>query len=507
MPDVSAKPAGKEPNMTSDTPTPEPAPTPEPEQPTPPAPIAYTTLLPHFTPAEHLARGRAARQDTPRSSHASWETWSDRPDPIDVLEEQGAHRTPELLPIRYGRMVASPFAFYRGGAAIMASDLATTPRSGLKAQCCGDAHLVNFGVFASPDRSLVFDINDFDETLPGPWEWDVKRLAASFEVAMRDRGMDATARRGAVLVAARTYRETMLEFAQLNTMDVWYARLDAVELLENLQATGDRKDAKRVAKGLEKAQSKNSLRALEKLTVTVDGEPRIISNPPLIVPASELLQGAEFDRFTEVIHQFLSNYAASLPDDRRHLLTEFEFKQIARKVVGVGSVGMRSWIVLTLGRNTDDPLFLQLKQAESSVMERFVGRSRYRNHGRRVVEGQRLMQAASDILLGWYKVLAFDGLVHDFYVRQLWDGKASLDVATMPARMFGPYARACGWTLARAHARSGDRIAIAGYLGAGSVFDEAIADFAATYADQNERDYEKLVTAVKSGRIAAQTGV
>jgi uncharacterized protein (DUF2252 family) len=472
-----------------------------------PAAIPYTALLPHFTPTEHMARGRAARQETPRRAHASWEAWSDRPDPIDVLVEQGAHRTLELLPIRYGRMVASPFAFYRGGAAIMATDLATTPRSGLKAQLCGDAHLVNFGVFSSPDRSLVFDINDFDETLPGPWEWDLKRLAASFEVAMRDRGFDATARREAVLASVRMYREAMADFAQRNALDVWYARLDASELLNRLQAAGDTKDAKTLAKGLDKAQSKNSLRALEKLTVMVDGEPRIVSKPPLIVPASELLSAEEFDRFTDVIHSFLSNYAASLPDDRRHLLTNYEFKQIARKVVGVGSVGMRSWIVLTLGRDTNDPLFLQLKQAEASVMERFVGRSRYRNHGRRVVEGQRLMQAASDVLLGWYRVLAFDDKIHDFYVRQLWDGKASLDVAAMPQRLFVPYARACGWTLARAHARSGDRIAIAGYLGGGAVFDEAIADFAASYAEQNERDYEKLVAAVKSGRIEAQTGV
>jgi uncharacterized protein (DUF2252 family) len=472
-----------------------------------PEPLTYTAPLPHFTPTEHAARGKAARQETPRRSHAAWEEWSDRPDPVDVLEEQGSHRTAELLPIRYGRMVASPFAFFRGGAAIMASDLATTPRSGLKAQLCGDAHLVNFGIFSAPDRSLVFDINDFDETLPGPWEWDLKRLAASFEVAMQDRGFDATSRRESVLAGIRTYRETMLAFAQRNTLDVWYARLDAQELLNRLEALGDTKDAKSLAKGLDKAQSKNSLRALEKLTVTVDGQPRIISRPPLVVPAAELLHGDELDRFTDTIHEFLSNYAASLPDDRRHLLANFEFRQIARKVVGVGSVGMRSWIVLILGRDTSDPLFLQLKQAESSVMERFVGRSRYRNHGRRVVEGQRLMQAASDVLLGWYKVLAFDGKVHDFYVRQLWDGKASLDVQAMPQRLFEPYARACGWTLARAHARSGDRIAIAGYLGGGAVFDEAVADFASKYAEQNERDHAKLVAAVKSGRISAQTGV
>jgi uncharacterized protein (DUF2252 family) len=482
---------------------------PAPPAPATPAParLPYAEARPHFTPAEHLARGKAARQETPRRAHAQWESWSGRPDPIDILEEQASHRTAELIPIRYGRMVASPFAFFRGGAAIMASDLATTPRSGLKAQCCGDAHLVNFGVFSAPDRSLVFDINDFDETLPGPWEFDLKRLAASFEVSMRDRGVDATARRIALLEVVRSYRETMLTFAEQTALDVWYARLDAQTILGALQAEGEKKDAKLLAKGLNKAQSKNSLRALEKLTVMVDGEPRIISDPLIVVPAAELLHGEELDRFTATIHQFLASYRASLPDDRRHLLGNYEFTQIARKVVGVGSVGLRSWIVLMLGRDGADPLFLQLKQAEASVMERHVGRSRYRNHGRRVVEGQRMMQAASDILLGWYKVLAFDGQIHDFYVRQLWDGKASLDVARMPTRMFQPYASACGWTLARAHARGGDRIAIAGYLGRSEVFDEAIADFAVEYCDQNEHDYERLVSAVKSGRIVAQTGV
>ena len=366
---------------------------------------------------------------------------------------------------------------------------------------------MNFGVFAAPDRSLIFDINDFDETLPGPWEWDVKRLAASFEVVMRERGLDAAARRDAVSQVARTYRESMVQFAEQNTLDVWYARLDAAAILGGLRAAGDTKDATRVAKGLEKAQWKNSLRALDKLTVTVDGQPRIVSQPPLLVPAVELLHGEELMRFNDTIHEFLHSYAASLPDDLRHLLEQFEFRQIARKVVGVGSVGMRAWIVLTLGRDAADPLFLQLKQAEASVMEPHVGRSRYRSHGRRVVEGQRLMQAASDVLLGWYRVHGFDGNLYDFYVRQLWDGKASLDPTTMPPSLFAPYATTCAWTLARAHARSGDRIAIAAYLGKSSVFDEAIADFSAAYAEQNERDYEQLQAAVKSGRISAETGV
>ena len=473
----------------------------------PPEPPVYRTPLPHFTPTERTARGRAARQETPRSSHAVWEPWPERPDPLDVLEEQAANRMADLVPIRYGRMSASAFAFFRGSAAIMASDLAATPRSGLKAQVCGDAHLVNFGIFAAPDRTLVFDINDFDETLPGPWEWDLKRLAASVEVAMRDRGFDATARRGAVLAGVRSYREAMAEFAQLKNLDLWYARFDAQKLLAIAKTQVSAKDTRLLAKSLRKAESKNNLRALEKLTVMVDGEPRIVSRPPLVVPASELLNAEELGRFTDTIHSFLRNYIASLPDDRRHLIEQYEFKQIARKVVGVGSVGMRSWIVLTLGRDAADPLFLQLKQAEASVLERFVGRSRYRNHGRRVVEGQRFMQAASDTLLGWYRVLAFDGLWHDFYVRQLWDGKSSLDPALIPVEGFGPYAAACSYVLARAHARSGDRIAIAGYLGTGEVFDNAIADFASLYADQNERDFETLTAAIKSGRIVAQTGI
>jgi uncharacterized protein (DUF2252 family) len=475
--------------------------------PVPPEPLAYETMLPHFTPAERIARGKAARSEAPRKSHAVWEPWPERPDPITVLEEQAAHRMADLVPIRYGRMSASPFSFFRGSAAVMASDLAATPRSGLTAQVCGDAHLVNFGMFSAPDRSLIFDINDFDETLPGPWEWDVKRLAASFVVAMRDRGLDAATCRTAVLSGVRAYREAMAEFSEQKNLDVWYARYNAAQLIEAARNQIAPRDAKRMMKGLEKAQSKDSFRALEKLTVMVDGQPRIVHRPPLVVPASELLHGEELDRFEKTIHAFLRSYAASLPDVMRHLLEQYEFKQIARKVVGVGSVGMRAWIVLTLGRDNQDPLFLQLKQAEASVLERFVGRSRYRNHGRRVVEGQRLMQAASDIMLGWYKVEAFDGLWHDFYARQLWDGKTSVDVSTMQPDLFDRYAEACNWTLARAHARSGDRVAITGYLGANDVFDNAIADFAALYADQNEKDYALLKAAIKSGRIVAQSGI
>ena len=473
----------------------------------PPAPLAYQSLLPHPSVSERVARGRAARQDAARSSQGAWSAWPERPDPIEILEIQATTRTPDLVPIRYGRMASSPFAFYRGAAAVMASDLAATTRTGLRVQACGDAHLVNFGIFAAPDRSLVFDINDFDETLPGPWEWDIKRLATSFEVSMRERGFDRSARRDAILAGVARYREAMAAFADMTNLDVWYARLNVEDMQAQMADLSQNKETKILTKSVGKAQYKNNLGALDKLTVAVDGGPRIVSQPPLVVPAAELLHGEELDRFTDTIHSFIRSYALSLPDDRRHLLEGYEFQQIARKVVGVGSVGLRSWIVLTLGRDNGDPLFLQLKQAEESVLERFVGRSRYRNHGRRVVEGQRLVQASSDILLGWYKVLAFDGKWHDFYVRQLWDGKSSFDMARLPQRSFAPYARACFWTLARAHARTGDRIAIASYLGVSDLFDNAIADFAYIYAQQNELDHAALLGAIKSGRIVAQEGI
>jgi uncharacterized protein (DUF2252 family) len=473
----------------------------------PPTPLALEPLRLRFTVEERAARGKANRIETPRRSQAVWEPFPGRPDPVSLLEEQAETRDPELVPIRYGRMLTSPFAFFRGAAYVMASDLATTPRTGIKVQACGDAHLDNFGIYASPDRSLIFDINDFDETLPGPWEWDLKRLAASFEVAMRARGVELQARRDVLLGAVRAYRETMAEFAGMSNLDVWYARLDPKALVAQLAAERESKRLKTLAAAVDKAQSKNNMRALEKLTVAVDGEPRIVSQPPLLVPAVELLHGEELERFESTVRSFLTSYAASLPDDRRHLLEQYEFRQIARKVVGVGSVGLRAWIVLMLGRDRADPLFLQLKQAETSVLERFVGRSRYHNHGRRVVEGQRLTQAASDIFLGWYKVVSFDGKLRDFYVRQLWDGKASVDVTTLSLSVFGPYAAMCGWTLAKGHARTGDCIAISAYLGTGEVFENAIADFARAYADQNERDFETLEAAVKSGRIRAEMGV
>ena len=463
--------------------------------------------IPHFTSAEHAARGKAARAETSRSSHARWEPWPGRPDPLGLLEEQAATREQDLVPIRYGRMMESPLVFYRGAALIMASDLATTPRSGLRAQLCGDAHLSNFGVYEAPDRTLVFDMVDFDETLPGPWEWDVKRLAASFEIAARERGVDAADRRDLVLQTVRSYREAMAQFATMGHLDVWYARLDMSHLIAQLEATDDRTVLDRVVRGLDKAASKDSLRALSKLTVIVDGVPRFRNEPPLLVPAAALLDEEGLGRFTETMSNFLAKYRTSLPDDRRRLFEGYRFLQIARKVVGVGSVGTLTWVVLMLGASTTDPLFLQLKEAQNSVLERFAGRSQFRNQGRRVVEGQRLMQAASDVLLGWYRLLSFDGVQRDFYVRQLWDGKAAVDATTMPPALFLPYANTCGWTLARAHARSGDRMAIAGYLGRSDVFDRAIADFSAAYANQNERDYAELLAAVRKGRVAAETGI
>jgi uncharacterized protein (DUF2252 family) len=449
--------------------------------------------------------GRSARRRAPRSANAEWEAAPERVDPITTLERQAETRTPELVPVRYGRMARSPLTFFRGAAAIMAADLAATAVTGLDVQLCGDAHLANFGAFAAPDRSLVFDLNDFDETLPGPWEWDVKRLAASFAVAGRDRGFDAPARRDVVLTAVRAYREAMRAFAAMRTIDVWYARLDIerrfAEWGRRLDAGGRRELDRAVAK----ARRKDSLRALSKLTYEVDGGPRIVSDPPLIVPIGELL-GAE-NAAPELVRlaALLRDYRRSLPHDIRQLAASYEPVDLAHKVVGVGSVGTREWIVLLLGRDDADPLFMQVKEAQPSVLEPFARRSAVRNEGQRVVRGQRLMQAAGDVLLGWLRVQedVRDGRPRDYYVRQLWDAKASVAIELLSVSEMRAYAEICGWTLARAHARSGDRVAIGAYLGASDRFDRAVAAFAELYADQSERDHEALVTAVRAGRIAA----
>jgi uncharacterized protein (DUF2252 family) len=466
------------------------------------------TGLGHLTPEERAVRGKAARAEVPLESHAEFEPAADRPDPIALLEEQGASRVPNLVPVRYGRMMASPFSYYRGAALPMAADLATTPVTGLAVQACGDAHLSNFGVFGSAERRLVFDINDFDETTPGPWEWDVKRLAASLEVAARDNGFPGKKRRAIVAAAVAQYREAMRDFADMTNLEVWYAHADMDLLRQQNPAQLKARQRKAVDKGLAKARTKDSMQAVDKLTHMVDGKPKIIADPPLIVPADQLIPD-EIDRknFEGLISDLVAGYRRTMETDRRYLLEQYEFCDMAHKVVGVGSVGTRCWIVLMIGRDTGDPLFLQVKEAQDSVLCRYVGSSKYSNQGQRVVAGQRLMQASSDIFLGWQRVAigAENNGHRDFYVRQLRDWKLSLDIETMVPRGLRIYARLCGWTLARAHARSGDRIAIAAYLGGSDTFDRAITQFASAYADQNAKDHEALLAAVKSGRIMAES--
>jgi uncharacterized protein (DUF2252 family) len=467
------------------------------------------TEVGRLSAAERAARGKAARAEVPRDSHAVFDRPPGRPDPISLLEEQALARVPELVPVRWGRMMVSPFTYYRGAALPMASDLAVTPASGLAVQACGDAHLSNFGLFGSAERRLMFDVNDFDETLPGPWEWDVKRLAASLEVAARDNGFPGKQRREIVMAAVSRYRQAMREFASMTNLDVWYAHADITELRAQFDTQLRERQRKYLDKGLVKARTRDSMQELAKLTRTADGRPRIISDPPLLVPVDELMP-AERDRasIVEELKGLIAKYQRTLETDRRYLLQQYEFCDMARKVVGVGSVGTRCWIILMLGRDDADPLFLQVKEAEASVLSRFVGASKYANQGQRVVAGQRLMQAASDIFLGWQRNPAgMDGKPRDFYIRQLRDWKFSIEIQLLHPEGLQLYGGLCGWTLARAHARSGDRIAIAAYLGGSDVFDRAIAKFAVAYADQNERDYQALVDAAKSGRVTAEHGL
>jgi uncharacterized protein (DUF2252 family) len=463
--------------------------------------------VPRPTPAERAARGKAERAEVPRSLHAEWDPPKNRRDPVDLLEEQAESRVPELVPIRYGRMLASAFAFYRGGAYVMAADLAVTPRTGLHAQLCGDAHLSNFGSFAAPDRKIVFSVNDFDETLPGPFEWDVKRLAASFEVAGRERGFDEEVRRGAVLATAREYRTAMASFAAMRHIDLWYVRLDMTDLDERWAKEVTAKELKEFERDIASVHGKDNVRAFNKLTYIADGEHRIISDPPLIVPIEDILPADDHLGLVETIQHFIRSYRHTLPHDRRMLLERYHYMHAARKVVGVGSVGERAWILFMLGRDENDPLFLQFKEAQASVLEPFLGKSEFSAPGQRVVEGQRMMQAESDRMLGWGRAVGEDGVERDYYIRQLWDAKSSARVELMPPHLFEIYGEICGWTLARAHARSGDAIAISAYLGKGDAFDRAMASFATTYADQNERDYLALQDAAASRRISAHLGI
>jgi uncharacterized protein (DUF2252 family) len=494
-----------------------------------------------------MADGASRRNRVPRSSHAEWLPAPDRPDPVDLLRSSGEARVQELLPLRYERMSASAFTFFRGTALIMASDLAHTPSTGLEVQACGDAHVSNFGLYSSPERRTVFDINDFDETSRGPWEWDVKRLATSVEICGRDRGFKEKDRADATLACVQGYREAMVDFARMGEMDVWYAHLDVDDLLAQFAERGEwsapdksvngkadtagkvytggkadakgkakgkskanrsvAKSAKKAAEAVAKAKAKNSARAIAKLTEVVDGQLRIVSNPPVVVPLRDMAARAGKLDFVDsadmekLISLALAEYCRTLSPDKRRLVERYRSVDMAQKVVGVGSVGTRAFIVVMQGAVADDHLVLQIKEAQESVLERYCGRSAAREHGQRVVEGQRAIQTACDMLLGWCRLPSVGGGFKDYYVRQLWDGKGSIDLAAINKRQLKALAKACGRTLAHAHARTGDRFAIAGYLGSSDKFDRAIASFAAAYADQNEADYTRFMQALTAGEL------
>ncbi|MFI0540611.1 DUF2252 domain-containing protein [Streptomyces sp. WSLK1-3] len=460
--------------------------------------------LRHRTPRERAALGKAARAAVPRSSHAEFDPGPKRPDPLEIIGKQSAARLPELVPVRYGRMSESPFRFYRGAAAIMASDLAHTPRTGFRTQLCGDAHMLNFRLLASPERRLMFDINDFDETLPGPWEWDVKRLAASLVIAGRANGFSTKERAAIVRATVRSYRENMRVFAGAGNLAVWYAQFDEKWVAERFGEDVSARGRERWTRAVAKARSHDTLQVFEKLTVVVDGKRRIAPDPPLITRLEELLPDDRRSQLEQQITRLIERYGKSLQSDRRFLLEQYRVADMARKVVGVGSVGTRCWIVLLLGRDDEDPLFLQAKEADESVLAQHVGPTAYPTQGERVVAGQRLMQATSDIFLGWERVEGLDGRRRDFYVRQLRDWKWVAVAEDMVPRGMRTFGALCGVTLARAHARSGDRIAIAAYLGGGDSFDRALVTFAERYADQNERDHQALVDAIAAGGLGAQ---
>jgi uncharacterized protein (DUF2252 family) len=475
-------------------------------------PFASAWRRARLTVDQRVARGRAARAGAPRSGHGRWAPAPDRPDPVALLEEQAATRVPMLVPVRYGRMLVSPFTFYRGAALIMASDLAGTPVSGVTVQLCGDAHLSNFGLFGTPERRMIFDINDFDETLPGPWEWDVKRLAASFEIMGRDRGFSPADRRAVVMAGVAEYRDRMRQAAGMGALAAWYDHLEAGMLLKLVRKEVrvkrvSTREARAFEQDVAKAQTRDNTRVFTKRAAEVDGELRIVADPPLIIPIEDLIApGSEWENPAPLIKKLLSAYHSTLGSEH-HPLEEYRYVHAAYKMVGVGSVGTRCYIMLMLGRDHNDPLFLQIKEAQASVLERFAGQSTYRHHGQRVVAGQRLMQAATDIFLGWVQGKGGDGVTRDYYVRQFQDWKGSADIDGMLVPGATVYARICAATLARAHARWGDRIAIASYLGKGDTFDRAIADFSCAYADQNEKDYQAFAAAVKSGRLTARTGL
>jgi uncharacterized protein (DUF2252 family) len=459
----------------------------------------------HLTPKERVARGKAARAAVPRSSHAEFIPPPKRTDPVEIIEKQSATRVPELVPIRYGRMSEAPFRFYRGAAAIMAADLAETPRSGFRVQCCGDAHMLNFRLLASPERHLMFDINDFDETLPGPWEWDVKRLSASFVIAGRANGFSSKERASVVRAAVRSYRERMRSFAGMGNLEVWYSHLDLEELQRQFAPELSAGQRDRLERSRQRARAHDTLQVFDKLTHVIDGRRQIAPDPPLLVRLQDLLQDTERGELEKLLGRLIERYGQTLQTDRRFLLESYRVVDMARKVVGVGSVGTRCWIILLLGKDDEDPLFLQAKEADESVLAPYVGSSTFSTQGERVVAGQRLMQATSDIFLGWEHVTGIDGKQRDFYIRQLRDWKGVAVAESMSPKRMALFSRLCGATLARAHARSGDRIAIAAYLGGGDAFDRALVTFAELYADQNEKDHQALVDAIQAGRVPAES--
>ncbi|WP_149182550.1 DUF2252 domain-containing protein [Streptomyces sp. TRM49041] len=463
-----------------------------------------STSLAALSPAERAAYGRRARKHAPRSCHGRFDSVPRRPDPVEVLERQSELRLPELVPLRYGRMLETPFRFYRGAAAVMAGDLAALPSTGLTVQLCGDAHLLNFRLLASPERHLVFDINDFDETLPGPFEWDVKRLATSFVTAARANGFSVKDQNRAVRACLAAYRERIRALAGMRTLDVWYAQDDTDRLREVLSSSWDREARRRSRRATARARSRTHLEAYAKLTgVTAEGR-RIVPDPPLVTPLRDLRAASADGRQEEELRHIVDQYARSMSSERRFLLGRYRLVDVARKVVGVGSVGTRCWVLLLLGRDDNDPLLLQAKEAQESVLAPHTGAEPYDNQGRRVVEGQRLIQTTSDIFLGWTHVVGLDGLGRDFYVRQLWDWKGIARPDTMDPGLLATFGRLCGASLARAHARSGDPVAIGAYLGGGDNFDRALVGFAQSYADQNERDFEALAAAARSGRVAVE---
>jgi uncharacterized protein (DUF2252 family) len=476
------------------------------------APFASAWRRAHLSVDQRMARGRGAREAAPRQAHGRWAPSPGRPDPVALLAEQSASRVPWLVPIRYGRMLVSPFTFYRGAAVIMASDLAASPVSGVTVQLCGDAHLSNFGLFGTPERQMIFDINDFDETLPGPWEWDVKRLAASFEIMGRDRGFSRADRRAIVMAGVAEYRNRIRQAAGMGALDAWYDHLEAGMLLKLVRQEVrvkrvSKKEGRAFERDVSKAHTRDNIRVFTKRAAEVDGELRIVADPPLIVPIEDIVTpGSEWEDPAPLVKKLLATYRRTL-GNQHHPLEEYRYVHAAYKMVGVGSVGTRCYIMLMLGRDHNDPLFLQVKEAQASVLEPFAGQSTYRHHGQRVVSGQRLMQAATDIFLGWIRIKGLDGVTRDYYVRQFHDWKGSADVDSMLVPGAALYARVCGATLARAHARWGDRIAMASYLGKGDAFDRAIANFSAAYADQNEKDYAAFAAAVASGKLPAETGV